>query len=70
MGCEAIFDHAVIVFEDARLAFGETRICAIGWLEGIVVHLTYTEREEDFRVISLRRAEKHEIKHYIKATTG
>ena len=27
------------------------------------------ERDEDFHVISLRKAKKHEIKHYIKETT-
>ncbi len=69
-GCERIFDHAVIVFEDTRQSYGELRLCAIGWLNNTVVHLTDTERENDFRVISLRKAEKHEIKHYIKETTG
>jgi uncharacterized protein len=66
LGCENIFDHPVLVFEDKRQAYGEQRFCALGWLHGCVVHLTYTERELDFHVISLRKAEKHEIKHYIK----
>ena len=38
----------------------------LGWLAGTVVHLTYTERGEDMQVISLRRAEKHEIRRYIQ----
>ena len=67
--CEAIFDHAVIVNEDVRQDYGEQRLCVLGWLQGSVVHLTYTERDKDFHVISLRKAEKHEIKHYIKETT-
>ena len=65
-GCEKIFDLPVVVFEDSRQSYGEQRLCAIGWLHDQVVCLIYTEREEDFRVISLREAEKHEIKRYIK----
>ena len=65
-GCEAIFDWPVTVFEDDRERYGEQRLCALGWLNGVVVHLTYTERGEDFHVISLRKAEKHEVKRYLK----
>lgn len=54
---------------DVRQDYGEQRLCALGWFQGSVVHLTYTERDDDFHVISLRKAEKHEIKHYIKETT-
>ena len=32
---------------------------------GIVVDLTYTERQDDLYVISLRKAEKHEIRYCI-----
>lgn len=32
---------------------------------GIVVDLTYTERQDDLHVISLRKAEKHEIRYFI-----
>ena len=59
-GCERIFDGPVRVYEDKRLAYGEQRLCAVGWLHGQVMHMTYTEREDDFHVISLREAEKHE----------
>lgn len=65
-GCEAIFDGPVYVYEDAREAYGELRLCAVGWLRGLVMHLTYTERDEDFHVISLREAEKHEIRRYVQ----
>ena len=66
MGCEAIFDGPVIVLEDDGDTYGELRLNAVGWLDGIVVHMTYTEREDDFHVISLREAKKHEIKRFIK----
>ena len=32
---------------------------------GPLVDLTYTERQDDLHVVSLRKAEKHEIRHFI-----
>ena len=55
-----------MVTEDDRERYGELRLNAIGWLNGIVAHMTCTERDDDFHVISLREAEKHEIKRFIK----
>jgi uncharacterized DUF497 family protein len=66
-GCEAVFDHPVVTWEDDREAYGEQRINLLGFLSGRIVHVTYTERGEDLHVISLRRAEKHEIRRYQKA---
>ena len=63
-GSEAVFEHPVVSWEDAREAYGEQRLCLIGWLDGILVHMTYTERGNDLHVISLRGAEKHEIRRY------
>ena len=66
VGCESIFDGQVFAFEDLSQAYGEQRMCVLGWLDGTIVHLTYTDREDDFHAISLRKAEKHEIKRFIK----
>ncbi len=63
-GCEAVFEGQVIAEEDARLAYGEQRINVIGFLRGKVVFMTYTERDDDLHVISLRRATRHEIKRF------
>jgi uncharacterized DUF497 family protein len=35
-----------------------------GMCDGVVLHVTYTERGERIRVISARRAEKHEQNFY------
>ena len=43
----------------------EQRINLLCWLNGAMVHMTYTERGDDMHVISLRKAEKHEIKFFI-----
>ena len=66
VGCEAVFDAPVVTWDDDREAYGEHRINLLGWLEGIVVHMTYTERGDEPHIISLRRAEKHEIRRYAK----
>ena len=63
-GCEAVFDGPVVSWDDARAAYGEQRINVLGFLNGIVVHMTYTERGDDLHIISLRQAEKHEIKRF------
>ena len=65
-GCEAIFDGPIWVYEDKSQAYGEQRLCVVGWLRGEVMHMTYTEREDDFHVISLREADKHEAPRFFK----
>lgn len=56
----------MVAWDDDRLAYGELRINLLGWLDGTLVHMTYTERQDDFHVISLRKAVKHEIKYFIE----
>ena len=64
VGCEAVFDHPVVTWEDDREEYGEQRINLLGFLNGRLVHLTYVEDGDEFRAISLRKAEKYEIKRY------
>ncbi|MDR3056418.1 MAG: BrnT family toxin [Zoogloeaceae bacterium] len=66
VGCEAIFSSPVVSWEDDRDDYGEQRINTLGFLNGVVVHLTYTERGDDLHIISLRKAEKHEIRFFAK----
>ncbi len=70
LGCEAVFDSPVVTWEDDREDYGEQRINLLGWLNGIVVHMTYTERGDEPHIISLRKAEKHEIRRYAKEISG
>jgi uncharacterized DUF497 family protein len=67
VGCEAVFDGPVVSWDDDRDSYGEQRINLLGWLNGVVVHMTYTERGDEPHIISLRKAEKHEIRFYAKA---
>ncbi len=66
VGCEVIFDGPAWVYEDDRRSYGEQRLCAVGWLAGRVMHMTYTERDDDFHVISLRKADKHEARRFFE----
>jgi uncharacterized DUF497 family protein len=66
VGCEAVFDSPVVTWDDDRIAYGELRINLLGWLNGFVVHMTYTERGDEPHIISLRKAEKHEVRRYAK----
>ena len=49
---------------DDRFDYGEERINALGFLNGRLVVLTYTNRQRTFRVISLRKATKTEERLY------
>jgi len=65
-GVESIWDQPVVSWDDEREYYGEQRINLLGWLHGQVMFLTYTDDGDHFRVISLRKADKHETGRYIK----
>lgn len=69
-GADAIFDGPVLSWVDEREAYGEQRLCVLGWLHGRVMHLTYTDDGETMRTISLREATRHEAKIYFQQTAG
>jgi uncharacterized DUF497 family protein len=52
-------------YED-RDAEGEQRFVAIGLIGDRVYVMVYTERGETIRVISLRRADKQEVRKYVQ----
>ena len=68
------FDKAVKAFGDPfaierideREAYGEERCNLLGMCEGVILHLTYTERSERIRIISARRAERYEQDDYYR----
>lgn len=58
---EFVFRGPVYSFEDARDDYGEQRFIGLGFLQEIVVVVAFTEPDDDLiRVISMRRATKHE----------
>lgn len=54
----------VAVVEDTRKNYGEPRFRAFGFIDGAAYCLAFTERSEDVRAISLRRARNKEMKRY------
>ena len=71
---EVAFQQAVKVFRDPfaiewiddREHYGEERLNLIGFCDGVLLHVTYTERGDRFRLISARRATQHEQNHYYR----
>ena len=64
-----IFAGETVVILDDRFDYGETRYIAFGLLEGIVIKViavAYTERGEKIRLISARKALKHEETYYFE----
>jgi uncharacterized DUF497 family protein len=68
------FDQAIKAFRDPfaieeiddREDYGEERINLLGMCNGVILHVTYTERGEHIRIISARRAQRHEQDHYYR----
>jgi uncharacterized DUF497 family protein len=59
-----IFDGPLVTVEDTRADYGETRFVALGLLQGVVVSLVYADRGEEVRIISIRKALKHEARFF------
>lgn len=62
----AFRDHFAVEIFDDRMDYGEERINLIGSCNGVILHVTYTERGDRIRLISARRAEKHEQQNYYR----
>jgi uncharacterized DUF497 family protein len=68
------FYHAVKSFQDlfavervdTRQDYGEDRVNLIGMCDGVLIHVTYTERDGSIRIISARRAQSHEQDDYYR----
>ena len=61
---EKIFRGFTLTAEDTREAYGERRFLTLGLLHDQVVSVTHTERGELIRIISIRKATKHEARYY------
>ena len=62
-----IFEGPILEFSDTRYAYDEDRNIGIGFLRNFIVVVVFTERIGDtIRIISLRRAVKHERIKFFK----
>ena len=58
---------AALVWIDDRADYGEVRFVALAPLGDILLFVAFVDRETVRRVISLRRANRREVNHYVKA---
>lgn len=65
--CDAAFDEPMLTREDGREDYGEQRWISLAWLQGRVVVLVWTDRDDGPRLISCREAENYERKAYFQA---
>lgn len=62
-----IFEAPMLTNLDTREDYGESRWVGIGFLKNFVVVVVYTESEDVIRIISLRKALKHERTRFEEA---
>jgi len=60
----AFFDPNRIVHVDTRRSYGEERYQLMGMIERRLFVLVYMPRHEVLRIISARKANQREIRHY------
>jgi hypothetical protein len=58
---EQVFAGPTMTEEDARDYAGEQRFNTIGFLDTRIVTICHTESADEIRIISMRKAELHEI---------
>ena len=62
----AISDPFAIEWRDTREAYGEERAVLVGMSQGQLLAVVYTERGERVRIISARKATRHEQDDYYR----
>ena len=68
------FEHAKLMFNDIfavegfddNVPYGEDRFTILGMAEGVILFVVYTERADRIRLISARRATRHEQNDYYR----
>lgn len=60
--------EAALVWVDARFEYGETRMIALAPKTGVLYYVAFVDRGELRRIISLRRANRREVKFYVQHT--
>jgi uncharacterized DUF497 family protein len=58
---------AALLWIDDRRDYGESRVLALAPKTGIVYYVAFVDRGEVRRIISLRRANRREVKRYVQA---
>ncbi len=59
-----VIEGSIFEFIDARFEYGEQRITTIGYVNERMVVVIWTERERNYHVISMRKANQREQARY------
>ena len=59
--------EAALVWVDDRLEYNERRMIALAPKTEILYYVVFVDRGDVRRVISLRRANRREVKHYVES---
>jgi uncharacterized DUF497 family protein len=62
-----LFEDLTLTLPDARFDYDEERFITLGLLRGILLVIAHTETDDAIRIISARKANKHEEERYYKA---
>lgn len=57
---------AALVWVDERFTYDETRMIALAPAANTLYYVAFVDRGKALRIISLRRAERREVKHYVE----
>ncbi len=58
--------EAALVWVDERFEYNETRLIALAPKVETLYYVAFVDRGEVRRIISLRRANRREVKHYVE----
>ena len=62
-----VFAGHTYTFEDDRFHYGEQRFVTFGLLDGVPVSIAHTENDHEIRIISFRKATRHEAQIYFQS---
>ena len=58
--------ESALVWVDDRFEYNETRMIALAPITEILYYVAFADRGDVRRVVSLRRANRREVKHYVE----
>jgi len=59
---------AALVWIDTRFAYDELRMIALAPMTRTLYYVAFVDRDNECRIISLRRATRREVVHYVQST--
>jgi len=66
LDAKKVFEGFAFSMEDNRFANGEERFITLGLLKSMVVVIAHTEKDNEVRIISMRKATRHEQQIYFE----